>query len=182
MNKILIKPKKCKVCGEMFTPWNSFHQACKPACAIELINANKRKASKRQLREGREKLKTKSDYVKECQKQCNRYIRARDNGNVCISCQKPPKKINAGHFLSTASHPELRFNENNIWLQCEHCNSYLSGNQALYRINLIKKIGLKEVERLEGPHKPAKWTIDELKAMKKDFSSRALELEKSNKL
>jgi len=41
----------------------------------------------------------------------------------------------------------------------------MSGNITLYRINLIKKIGIERVEWLEGPHPPAKWTIEELQGI-----------------
>jgi hypothetical protein len=33
-------------------------------------------------------------------------------------------------------------------------------------VNLVKKIGLAEVERLEGPHLPLKLTIPEIQEMK----------------
>jgi hypothetical protein len=43
---------------------------------------------------------------------------------------------------------------------------------VLFRLNLIAKIGLAEVERLEGPQVPKKYTIDELKAIRDDYRSR----------
>ena len=41
--------------------------------------------------------------------------------------------------------------------------SVLDGNVELYRINLIKKIGLERVEALENNNETHKWTIEECK-------------------
>jgi hypothetical protein len=106
----------------------------------------------------------KSYWLKKAQFQFNKFIRIRDAGLVCISCQKTMnKKINAGHFRSVGSSPHLRFNENNCHAQCEHCNTYLSGNIGNYRINLVKKIGEEKVLELESDNKPKHYTIDDIK-------------------
>ena len=70
--------------------------------------------------------------------------------------------MNAGHYRSVGSCPELRFNEENCFLQCEHCNSYLSGNIIEYRKRLADKMGAYKVEWIEGKHEPLKLTIDEI--------------------
>lgn len=93
----------------------------------------------------------------------NRFIRNRDTDEfdciTCISCNKtyPSKGMHAGHyFASTFS--ILRFHENNVHGQCVRCNMHLHGNLISYRQNLIKKIGIEEVERLEQISKiPYKW-------------------------
>ena len=82
-----------------------------------------------------------------------------------LAAEGIPVRMNAGHYKSVGSTPALRFNEGNVHLQCEHCNSYLSGNIGEYRPRLIAKIGLEMVEFLEGPHEPKKYTIDELKEL-----------------
>ncbi len=51
-----------------------------------------------------------------------------------------------------------------------------SGNIAEYRIRLIKKIGLDKVEWLEGPHEPAKYTIDDLKELIVKYKAKCKEL------
>lgn len=78
----------------------------------------------------------------------NEYIRNRDEGKPCISCGRY-YELQAGHYYSAGHYPELRFDENNVHGQCVHCNMYLSGNLIEYRKGLIKKIGEKEVERLD---------------------------------
>lgn len=138
--------------------------------------AKKQKDERAELKKRKEKLKTKSDYAGEAQAAFNAYIRERDKGQLCISCQKPPKKKNAGHYRSVGACPELRFEELNVHLQCEHCNTYLSSNAIEYRINLVKKIGLEYVEWLEGPHPPKKYTIEDLKQIKKEYKRKLREL------
>lgn len=103
-------------------------------------------------------------HLKEAQKWFNKFIRLRDAGNPCISCQRNTgAKMNAGHFRSVGACPELRFNEFNVHIQCEHCNSFKSGNIGEYRPNLINKIGVEMVMWIEGPHPANKYTIDDLK-------------------
>jgi hypothetical protein len=70
--------------------------------------------------------------------------------------------MNAGHYRTVGSSPELRFNEENCHIQCEHCNSHLSGNIIEYRKRLIAKIGIDRVEWIEGKHEPLKLSIDEI--------------------
>jgi hypothetical protein len=67
--------------------------------------------------------------------------------------------------LSTGARPELRFDENNVHRQCEPCNTSLGGNLILYRLELIRRIGQTEVDRLEGPHEPKRYRADDLKAI-----------------
>ena len=96
----------------------------------------------------------------------NKYIRLRDKDELCISCQKPPKKQNAGHYFSSGGHSNVRFDENNVHLQCEHCNTFLSGSLIEYRKNLINKIGIEKYESLESKaHVVKKWSINELKEL-----------------
>jgi hypothetical protein len=93
-----------------------------------------------------------------------------------LNCYRP-RKANAGHYLSTGARPELRFEPLNVHLQCEQCNTYLSGNLINYRVGLIQRIGLAEVERLEGPHPPAKLTIEDLRAIRDDYRRKLKEMQ-----
>lgn len=136
--------------------------------------AREQKKKERQERKARkEKLKDRKWYEKKAQKVFNAWIRERDKDQPCISCQiYKNSKINAGHYRTTKAAPHLRFNEGNCHLQCEQCNTYLSGNIGEYRINLIKKIGIEEVERIENDHTIKKWTIEELKEIINKYKMR----------
>jgi hypothetical protein len=135
-----------------------------PNCVTEWINDVKQKNWKRKKAKLKMDLMTVQDYIKLAQQVFNKYIRLRDVGNVCISCQKKPLKENAGHFYNANNHWSVRFDERNVHLQCEHCNTYLSGNLIYYRENLLKKIGIEEFENLSAEAmKTRKYTIEELK-------------------
>jgi hypothetical protein len=174
------KPKlaTCKSCKGKFVRTRPLQSLClNLSCVVEFANRSAAKRERVELKVRREAIKTRSDYLKETQIEFNRFIRTRDAHLPCISCGRTTEaKINAGHFLSVGSHPQLRFNENNCHKQCEHCNTYLSGNQAQYRMRLIPKIGLEAVEALECDQTIAKWSIDDLKAIKATYKLKTKEL------
>ena len=87
-------------------------------------------------------LKTKA------QKVFNAFIRERDKDKGCICCGKPGE-LQAGHFYSAGKYNHMRFNEDNVHGQNKGCNYYKSGNLLEYRKELIKKIGLKRVQKLD---------------------------------
>lgn len=105
--------------------------------------------------------------LKLTQAEFNKWIRFRDEGNPCISCGRSTgAKVNAGHYLSVGSHPELRFEPLNVHLQCEYCNVYKSGNIGQYKPRLIDKIGADKVDWLESKHEPKKYTCEQLREIR----------------
>ena len=154
--------------------------ACSPACAYVIgkragDRARAREARKQaqELRKRKEAAKPRAQWMREAQTAVNAWIRWRDRDLPCVSCGRHHQgQFHAGHFLSTGARPELRFDEKNLAKQCSACNLHLSGNLVLYRAELIRRIGLSEVDRLEGPQVPKKYTIDELKAIRDDYRSR----------
>ena len=168
----MTKTKKCAICKNNFTQKHSLEKVCSIRCAINYASKIRKKKHAIELKVARENLKTRGDYLKEAQIEFNKFIRLRDKNLLCISCQKPPKKRNAGHYRSVGACPELRFEELNCHMQCEHCNTYLSGNLIEYRKNLILKIGVEKVEFLESKHEPKKYTIDEIKEIKAKYKQK----------
>lgn len=121
-----------------------------------------------------EKLKSKSAWAREAQAAVNTFIRLRDADLPCISCGRFHQgSYDAGHYLSRGARPELRFDELNIHKQCVPCNQHLSGNIVLYRVALLEKIGADGVAYLEGPHEPKKYTIEDLRAIKAEYTAKA---------
>lgn len=76
------------------------------------------------------------------------WIRRRDAGRPCIACGRFVI-LQAGHFKSAGRANHLRFNEDNVHGQCLHCNYYEQQSDTLYRKNLIEKIGIERVEKLD---------------------------------
>ncbi len=182
--------RKCKAkgCQVRFEPAKPWIRHCSDECglaiglaAVEKLNAAKaRKAAKAErleLAARKEKIKTLSDHKRETQVVFNAWVRARDHGLPCISCGTSSGcKVNAGHFFSVGARPQHRYNPLNVHLQCEKCNSYLSGNIACYRPNLIAKIGQEAFDMLESDDKPRHYTADDLKALKAFYRAKTKEL------
>ena len=190
-----MKLKKCKQCGKEFVPLRSTAIACSYLCAKAWVDARnaKLKAQKakqdakieRQItKERKEALKTRRDWINEAQIAFNAYIRERDKDQLCICCGKGLAKdavgggYDCGHYRSTGSAPHLRYNEDNAHGQRKVCNRYGAGRAVDYRIGLIRRIGLERVEALEANNEPAKYSIDELKAIREHYKTKLKELKK----
>ena len=161
----------CRVCEKEFAPNLPLQAVCSLVCARRIPKIN-RQADKARDKARRQAIKPRSKWLAEAQAAFNAWIRQRDSDLGCISCGTREGKINAGHYLSTAARPELRFDERNVHKQCERCNTYLSGNLIAYRAALIRRIGHEEVDSLEGPHATRKYTADDLRAIKDDYKAR----------
>ena len=126
----------------------------------------------------KEKLMTKKDYLNLAQKVFNTYIRLRDKNKNCISCDKPlVGKFDAGHFFSVGAYPNLRFNENNVFGQCVHCNRDKHGNVKEYDLRLQKILSDTEYQKLlEDRNKPLKLDIEEVKELIKLYRKKIKEI------
>ncbi len=163
---------KCKGCGDYYRvkpEHPSFRRWCSDDCAVAIVTKARTKQRERakkqqewQVKEDKridvKVRKMKKDMrsndiklrKKTAQTAFNAYIRKRDEKLPCVSCQRFHKgQYHAGHFKTTASRPDLRFNEDNCHKQCSACNNYLSGNIGLYRPNLLVKIGLSRFNALK---------------------------------
>ena len=186
------KQHKCKECGEYYTKFRSTQQVCSVKCAMamgkrkaeekrkKLEKADRLEASRR-MRERKEKLKSRSDWLKDLQRVFNEFIRLRDADLPCISCGRYHQgQWHAGHYRSVGACSELRFNEDNTHKQCSACNNHLSGNILEYRLGLIEKIGLERVEFLERKdHPPLKLSVEEIKELIKVYRAKVRELKKN---
>lgn len=163
--------KNCKVCGGPFQQMTSLHVCCTALCSVEWAKRKREAKEKKDWTETKkvikDKLKTRSEWLKEVQVIFNEYIRLRDKGLPCISCGNNNEvKWNAGHYRSVGGNPELRFHELNVHKQCEHCNTYRHGNLIEYRKGLVNRIGIEQIELLEGPQEPKHYSIPELIELK----------------
>lgn len=164
--------RKCLVCKTKFEVKSNAHWICGFECATinnnDQVNKKKEQLKKsewtKEKAEIKEKLLTHKDYLRLLQVVFNSYIRKRDEKLPCVSCGRTNvEEFHAGHYIAS-TYQYLRFNEFNVWKQCSQCNTHLRGNLIPYRIELIKRIGLKEVEKLENDrHKELKLSIPEIK-------------------
>lgn len=184
--KSLKKPrsKTCKVCKVKFEPTRPMQSVCSPLCAMEKAKTDRTKAEKKQDRQRKLKLKTRSEWIKDAQKVCNLFIRTRDRGRPCISCGVTLANdgagggYDAGHLRSVGSAPHLRFHEDNIFGQCKRCNRYGAGRALDARRGAIERLGIERVEALEADQTPRHYTIDDLKQIIATYKAKIKELEK----
>lgn len=152
------KAKKCRVpeCGASFVPQKLGQAVCSPACAIIDAPRNQAKARKAlaqversEIKFRKEKLKSRSDHMKDTQQAFNEWVRHRDMGEPCVSCGRHHNgQWHAGHYRSVGGHPALRFEPLNVWRQCAPCNTHKSGDLVNYRAELVRRIGIVNVEWL----------------------------------
>ena len=174
-----MKPKKCKVCKESFTPDKPLQIVCSHLCGLYYSRGIISKKKKLQKAELKEKLKTKGEYLKELQAIFNKYIRLRDKDEPCISCGiKITGLSHASHFFSVGSTPGLRFDENNVHASCEKCNLHLHGNQFEYSIRLPDKIGQENFNQLiQKKGQKLLLSIPEIQELKAVYKSKIKELD-----
>lgn len=186
-----MKQKKCRICSEQFTPRTSMHIVCSVDCSRKYAEKLKEKEKGRRAtqeriekREKRAELKTRREWLKDAQAAFNAFIRYRDKDKPCISCGRPLAAssigggYDAGHYRSVGSAPHLRFEPFNCHAQCKQCNRYKSGNAVDYRLGLITRIGLINVELLEADQEPRKFSIDDLKEIIATCKSKLKELKR----
>lgn len=185
--------RRCYVCKVKFKidPQRLSKVVCSPECAedekgIRAGEIRRKRLKSEERKKDRERLDKISHglswHKKNVQKLCNQYVRMRDKDLSCISCGKPasntPNDWDAGHYRSVGAAPHLRFNVLNIHKQCKHCNQYLAGNIVMYRLGLIDRIGLAEVEKIEADQEPRHYKIHDLELLAEEFKRMIKELEK----
>lgn len=185
--------KRCKLesCKKLFTPTRNFQKCCDFDCDIKYVSnkdnlrsliddGKKRNIKKANIEKRAFNQSDKSKLKEKAQQVVNKYIRLRDNDFPCISCGTIANiQYAAGHFRPAGNNQHLRYNTNNIHKQCNmNCNMNKSGNLIPYRINLIKKIGLKKVEELEKNNEVKKYSIEYLNKLIRIFKRKIKKLEK----
>ena len=147
--------KKCKKCENDFTPhkYATSQTKCKECIFAEqkekLCVYRERQLVKPKKPQKPIKLKIDKEW-----KQIADFIKKRDAGNPCISCEKQMKdfEIQAGHFISRAKSSVLYYDKRNIHAQCWECNNNHQKQQETqerFRNGLIARYGIEYVEILE---------------------------------
>ncbi len=181
-----VKLHKCsnKECRKPFVKMRIDQKVCGWECSAVVGAEQTKKELRKESAARRLAIKTRSQHMKDAQVAFNAFIRARDDGKLCICCDRPlPLKsiigggFDCGHYRSVGSAPHLRFDERNANGQTKKCNRYGAGRAVDYRIGLIRRIGLAAVESLESDQSSPKWTIDELRAIKALYRRKLKEIQ-----
>lgn len=147
-----MRDKLCKQCKTKFTPTRPLQSVCGYECGIKYSNLLKvkkeslerkkiNKVDKEKLKNMAISIKNRSDYVRELQPLVNKIARMIDFDQPCISSGNKSGKVNGGHYWPTSSHPKIRFNLFNIYLQSEYSNTYKHGDFNNYTKGLEKTFG-----------------------------------------
>lgn len=110
----------------------------------------------------------------------------------CISCLKTNMDWCCGHYKTRGSQPELAFDRQNTYLQCnKYCNSSLSGNISGNKSTIGFTKGLEHrfgesraneiLEYLNSNHELKKYLESDYKEMRKKFNARARQIEQKLK-
>ena len=167
----------------MFTADRPLQVVCSYLCAIDIskkMAAKAVRADKKETKLKLDALQTKPQLVKKAQTAFNSYIRARDVGKQCISCDKPldggANTFDAGHYRSVGSAPHMRFVEDNVHGQCKHCNNWLAGNHVEYRKRLLVRVGKMQLDLLESDSVLRKYTKEGLIEIPRHYNAMARQL------
>ena len=172
---------KCK-CGNEFEPMYRNDILVSKLCVKCLIDKGREKRKKQWRKEKTElkaRLKTKSEWLNDLQKIFNTYIRERDCGKPCISCDKPLRgKYDAGHYFTVGAYPNIRFDEDNIHGQCVECNQHKHGNITEYAIRLPYRIGQQRYDDLLlRRNESNKLSVEDIKSKISEYKNKTKELQ-----
>jgi len=167
LTNIVVKQKKCKVCGKEFNPFKTTDRLCSYICGKafeEQQEIDKRFKSIQDKVKERDSLKL---LMKAAKQIVQKYARLRDKYLPCISCGTYTSTMwDGGHMYKSELYSGVRLDEININKQCRKCNTYLSGNEVGYVKGFIAKYGLDEFNKLSDRAtltKNKKWSVEEIK-------------------
>lgn len=184
--------KKCRICGVKFVATRALQPTCgEYSCMVQYAESvarksaeKRKKAEREEFRRRKEAAKRPQDLKVEAQSAINAFRRAEDlsKGYGCICCDKPfePDKpggsVDAGHYLSRGSHPNLAFVEMNINAQRKNCNRPGGTTAAQFREGMIRRYGKEAVEALEADTTPRRYRADDYRRIRDEYRAKLREL------
>jgi hypothetical protein len=177
LKSIKIKNKKCKACGEIFTPsqFNSLQVVCSKNCEYDYKTKIALKNLKKIKQDNKIRFKELSidvhskDHKKTLQSEINELARMIDKhcGYVtCIDCGKDlSNQIHGSHYKNVQGHENIRFNLLNIHSSRSECNKYHGGRKDGYENGLVQRYSqdaLNTIEGLDQKYKSVHFTNKEI--------------------
>lgn len=178
-----VSRRKCLNCREKFTPAGNGQVVCSWSCNAAQTRKQSQKAREAALRKPEParrplvvssctfarkpeiNIKPLSHWLELTQCHVNelRRLTCLANGDGCISCGTHySPEWHAGHYRTIAAAGHLRFEPDNIWLQCCECNIDKSGNRLAFRAALVVRIGESRVLALESNNENHRFIRKEL--------------------
>lgn len=190
---------KCRNCKERFNKTDPKNPYCKKKeCqkvhrdivneklyqkAMKNLNKikNQNKIWKQELTEEKAKKKNKntlSNLKINVRTVCHEYIRLRDKGKPCVSCDKEwDSSFQAGHLYKAELYSLLKYDERNIHGQCQGCNLQKNGNESSYHLNIFSRISeedYNDIKEIAAQEKKTnfKWDREELNKIREYYKQK----------
>lgn len=185
-----VKLITCRGCRQKMAPFRPGARVCSEACSITYSTLVREKNERKKARAERvadrqklEDLRPLSYWRKKAKTALHAYVRARDEGKPCISCDtilaktgKPGGDYDAGHFRSVGSAKHLEMDLRNVHGQCKRCNNHKSGNVIEYERRLRARCGDRMVDDLLADNAPRHYRKEDYLAIEADCKARMKEL------
>jgi hypothetical protein len=147
---MLVEPKKCKICGDKFTPIRSTTERvcnkydCKVSAALKIAEKQKlakEKIARKERVEEKKKLREATTVWKnELQDEINLIARLIDKDLPCLAKGKYSNQTHGGHIFSRGSNQTIRYNLHNIHRQSAQSNHF-QNEDGLLREGLVNEYG-----------------------------------------
>ena len=169
--------RKFGLCSSCYPTWLYTTDVGKLEIEKATLKAKKQTEVKKRKdkAEAKESLKSISAVIKDIKPIFQKFIRLRDKDLPCISCGSFDGLPQGGHFKKAEIYSGVIFDERNCHKQCQKCNVYLGGNEANYRVNLVKRFSesfVSELEDFANETRNYKYTKEELYTIKEKYSKK----------
>ena len=179
-----VRMRRCAICRSLFSPRSMTHKACGEGCAKALAEKNRLDADRKVTRIRLQALKPRKWWLAKAKTSMHTFVRARDEGKQCASCDalliklgRPGGDYDAGHFRPVGLAKHLEFDPRNIWGQCKHCNDHLRGNFQEYERRLRLREGDAFVDALMADNAPRHLKISDLQEIEATYKQKYKELQ-----
>lgn len=192
-----IRAKRCGQCREPFEPARPSMKVCSPDCAELLVMTASAKAERIAAKAVRiaarvEKAADKARLIEmkplkwwraKAKKSMHTFVRARDEGKECASCDtllivlgRMGGDYDAGHFRPVGLAKHLEFDIRNIWGQCKPCNDHKRGNFQEYERRLRLREGDAFVDELLADNASRQLRIPDFQEIEATYKAKLKQL------
>lgn len=189
----VLRSRKCKICYARYVSPSKIERWCSPECGYLVSQAEKAKkeriqekarksavaAEKKADKKRKEDMQPPKYWKAKAKVAFHAYVRARDEGKPCASCDTILHKLgryggdyDAGHFRSVGLAKHLEFDPRNVWGQCKSCNGVQKrGNVHEYerRLRILK--GNAFVDELLADNEPRHLKKHDFQAIEAHYKS-----------
>lgn len=172
------RSKKCSQCRTVYEPRSSWQKVCGAECGAAYAKAERERKEKQERQKRLIELKPAKWWKAKAKKAMHMFVRTRDEGKQCASCDTVLVKLgrvggdyDAGHLRTVGSSKHLEFDERNVWGQCKYCNDRLHGNEREYERRLRIKMGDAYVDGLMADNTPRHFKIHDFQAIEAHYKA-----------